>query len=458
MKRVDREKALLQLGEQVVERALRGGADVAEAVVSESVHLSAKVRLGEPELLEEAASRSVGLRVMRGQQVAVAATSDLTEASLDGFVEDTIELATLAQPDPFAGPPSRELLSKSEEHPDLDLYDPSIDAIDADYALAQATLGERVALASDPRLTNSEGATFSRVSGGSALVTNAGFRGAVWGTYVSFTVSPVADEGAGGKKRSGYAWSASRRLADLESAEAVGKEAARNTIAKLGARKIDTQEVAVIFEPEAARSILGLLASCVVGGAIWRKSSYLVGREGQHIASELITVDDDPLLARRPGSRPFDGEGLKARRNVVVENGVLKSYLLDTYSGRKLERPSTGNASRGGGASVGASTTNFVLQPGKTKREQLIADTSKALYVTDMMGFGFNPVTGDFSRGASGFWVERGQIAFPVSEVTISLNLDQLFKRIDVVCDDLDQRAAIASPTFRVSAMTVGGR
>jgi PmbA protein len=238
----------------------------------------------------------------------------------------------------------------------------------------------------------------------------------------------------------------------------VGQEAARRTLEKLGARKIDTQQVAVIFEPEAARSILGLLAGCVVGGAVWRKASFLVGREGERVASDLITVVDDPLIPRGPGSRPFDGDGLSARRNVVIEKGVLKTYLLDTYSARKLERDSTGSASRGAGGSVGASTSNFVLQPGEMKAEELINSTDRALYVTDMMGFGFNAVTGDFSRGASGFWIEKGKRAFPVSEVTISLNLGELLKRIDAVADDLDLRTSVASPTFRVSSMTVAGR
>lgn len=450
------EQKLLALGEQIVERALRAGADVAEAMVSESAHLSAKVRLGQPELLEEAGSKGVGLRVMRGQQVAVTSTSDLTEAGITRFIQDAVELAALAQPDPCAGPPDPALLSRPEQHPDLDLFDPAIEAIRADQALELALRGENAARKADPRVTNSEGATFSRISGSSALVTSGGFRGAVRGAYASIVVSPVADD-ADGKKRSGYYWSASRRLDALESAEAVGREAARRTVAKLGARKLDTQEAPVIFEADAARAVLALLATCVVGSAIWRKASYLVSREGSTVASELITVFDDPLMARGPGSRPFDGEGLLSRRNLVVDKGVLRTYLLDTYSARKLGKQSTASAVRAGGAGVGAGASNFVLQPGAVKRERLIADTPRALYVTDMMGFGFNPVTGDFSRGASGFWIENGQLAFPVSEVTISLNLDQLLQRVDAVCDDLDTRSSIISPTFRVSSMTIAG-
>jgi PmbA protein len=348
-------------------------------------------------------------------------------------------------------------LSKPSEHPDLELFDPRVDEIDAARAIDMAKRAESAALALDPRLTNSEGATVSRQAGASALVTSGGFQGGVRGTYASITVHPVADD-ADGKKRSGYYWSA-RRFADaILSPEEVGLEAGRRTLAKLGSRKLDTQEVAVIFDPDSARSILGLLAGCVNGGAIWRKGSYLIEREGQAIASPLVTIIDDPLVPRGPGSRPFDGEGLKSRRNLVVEKGVLKTFVLDTYSAKKLKKQSTGNASRGSSGGVGPSTTNFILQPGEHTPEQILADTDRALYVTDMMGFGFNAVTGDFSRGASGFWVEKGERAYPVSEVTISLNLDEMLKRIDRVGSDLDLRTSICAPTFRVSAMTVAGK
>jgi PmbA protein len=448
---------LKSLAASVVERARAAGADVAEASVSEGRHLSAKVRLGEPELLEEAGSKSVGLRVLRGQQVAVTSTSDLTSAGLERLVQDAIELADLSQPDAFAGPPDPALLSTAAQHVDLDLFDDSVDSIDGARALDMAKRAEGVALRSDKRLTNSEGASVSRQSGASALCTSGGFCAAMRGTYVSIVVNPVADD-EDGKKRSGYYWSARRHLSELESPEAVGEEAARRTLAKLGSRKLDTQECAVVFEPAAARSIIGLLAGCITGGAVWRKSSYLTEREGQTIASELVSLVDDPLIPRAPGSRAFDGEGLLSRRNVVVGRGKLERFLLDSYSARKLQKQSTASASRGGGGGVGASTSNFFLEPGKQTAEQLLKSTERALYVTDMMGFGFNAVTGDFSRGAAGFWIERGERIFPVSEVTISLNLDDLLKRIDAVADDLEHLTSVCAPTFRVSAMTIAGK
>lgn len=448
---------LIELGTQVMERALKKGADVAEVGISEGAHLSVKVRMGEPELVEEAGSKSLGLRVMRGQQVAVTHTSDFTEAGLARFIDDALELANLSQPDAFAGPPDPALLSRAQEHADLQLFDPAVNEMDAARAIDMAKRCEKAALGFDKRLTNSEGANVSRQAGASALVTSGGFRGGVRGTYTSISVHPVADD-ADGKKRSGYYWSARRFADQLEDPEAVGLEAARRTLQKLGSRKLDTQEVAVIFDPDAGRSIIGLLASCINGGAIWRKSSYLLEREGQQVASSLVNIVDDPLIPRGPGSRPFDGEGLISRRNSVVEAGILKTFILDTYSAKKLGKKSTGNASRGSSGGVGPSTTNLILQPGKQTAEQLRKSTERAFYVTDMMGFGFNAVTGDFSRGASGFWIERGERKYPVSEVTISLNLDEILKRIDGVADDLDLRTSICAPTFRVSAMTVAGK
>jgi PmbA protein len=349
------------------------------------------------------------------------------------------------------------LLSKTSEHPDLQLFDPSIDSIDAARALDLAKRAEHAALSHDKRISNSEGATVTRQSGASALVTSGGFSAGNRGTYASIVVHPVADD-TDGKKRSGYYWSSRRFLDQLETPEAVGLEAAKRTLAKLGSRKIDTQEVAVIFDPDAARSILGLFASCANGGSIWRKGSYLADKEGQVVASPLVSMIDDPLIVRGPGSRAFDGEGLLARKNVIVEKGVLKSFVLDTYSAKKLGKQSTGNASRGSSGGVGASTSNFILGAGEQSQEALLRSTDRALYVTDMMGFGFNAVTGDFSRGAAGFWIEKGERMFPVSEVTISLNIDDLWKRIDAIANDLDMKTSICSPTFRVSAMTIAGK
>jgi len=456
---IDRELGeLLELGDRIVRMAReRGGRDlVAECVLRSGAELSAKVRKGEPELVEEAGTRSAGLRVIQDKRVASTSTSDLTDHGIERFVADAIELVGLSQEDPFAGPADPKLLCDPSKAPDLDLYDPAGGSIDAARAIAMAKEGEAAAFAFDPRITNSEGATFGRTAGGAVIVLSSGFRAAYKGSYQSLSVVPVAAD-AGGKNRRGYHWTARRHLAELDPPADVGREAARRTLRKLGARTVPTCEVPVVFDPDAARSILGLLAGCAMGSSIWRKSSYLVGREGTRVASDLVSVVDDPLIPRAPGSRPFDGEGLASRKNVVVERGVLRTYLCDSYSARKLGRESTASASRGGGAGVGPSTSNFVLQPGSDSNEAIVGATKRGLYVTEMMGFGFNAVTGDFSRGAAGFWIENGALAYPVSELTISLNVDELWQRIDAVGNDLDMRTATASPTIRVAKMTVAG-
>lgn len=446
---------LLDLADDLVSRARQRGADVVEAIARSGSELSVKVRKGEVELVEEAGHRAIGMRVMKGKRVALTSTSDLSPAGVDRFLDDAFELCELSQEDPFAGPADPSLLARSAL-PELDLYDPAGGSIGADEAIARAKEAEQAAFDTDPRITNSEGATYSRTAGGFGLVLSGGFRGGYLGSYQSLTVAPVAED-EGGKRRQGHYWGARRHLAELESPASVGREAALRTIAKLGARKVPSCDAPIVFDPDAARQLLGLLGGAIMGGSIWRKSSYLAGREGTVVASPLVTVIDDPLLPRAPGSRPFDGEGLLTRRNVVVEGGVLKTYLCDSYSGRKLGRPSTASASRGAGGGVGEGASNFILQPGSASREDIIADTPRGLYVTNMMGFGYNAVTGDFSRGASGFWIENGKLSHPVGEVTISLNLDELLKRIDALGSDLDLRTSIAAPTLRVSSMTIAG-
>jgi len=445
---------LLELAGNLVERARKLGADVAEASARTGSELSAKVRLGKVELVEEAGHHGVSLRVIRGGRVATTSTSDLTARGLERCVADALELCALSEPDSFAGPAPAELLA-SPPHPDLELLDESIDAIDADRAIDLARIAEQAALASDARIKLSEGATFSRTSGASALVLSSGFQGTARGSYAALSVAPVVED-EGGKKRRGHYYSASRQQRDLESAEFIGQEAARRTLRKLGARKVATTEAPIVFDPDVARSLVGSLAGCILGGALWRKSSYLLEREGTEVASPLVTIVDDPLILRAPGSRPFDGEGLRSRKNVIVERGTLKGFLLDCYSARKLGRESTASAARSGG-SIGASTSNFLLQAGATPAADIVKTTARGLYVTELMGFGFNPITGDFSRGAAGFWIENGEFAFPVSEITISSTLDAMLKAVDAVGDDLTLKTSTASPTLRVSGMTISG-
>lgn len=450
----EREERLVSLARGVVKSALGRGADVAEASARGGFELSVKVRLGKPELVEEAGHHSISLRVIRGGRVAITSTSDLSLAGIERCVEDALDLAELSEPDPFAGPADAGELG-TPPFADLDLFDPSVATIGGDEALAKALAGEAAALAFDKRIELSEGATFSRSDSMGALVLSSGFEGVQRGSYASLSVVPVASD-EGGKKRRGYYWTGSRHASLLEDAASVGQEAARRTLAKLGAKKVPTTEAPIVFDPDVARSLVGSFAGCIMGGSIWRKSSYLLDREGTAVASPLVFITDDPLIPRGPGSRAYDGEGLLSRQNVVVEAGVLRTFLLDCYSARKLGRKSTASAGRSGG-SVGPSTSNFVLAAGSTAPEAILASTARGLYVTELMGFGFNPVTGDFSRGAAGFWIEDGKLAFPVSEVTISSTLDAMLKSIDAVGNDLDLRTSTAAPTLRVATMTISG-
>jgi PmbA protein len=391
------------------------------------------------------------VRAAKGKQVATASTSDVTRSGIERVVSDVLELCDLSQEDPFAGLPDPADLSHAP-WPELSLYDPACGEVRAAEAVERARRAEQAARDLDPRITNSEGSSFGRTAAAFAMATSGGFRGGYRGSYASLTVQPVAAD-EGGKNRTAYYWSARRALARLEDEESVGREAARRTLRLLGARKVPSQAAPVIFDADAARSMIGTFAGCTMGDAIYRRSSYLLDRLDSVVASELITIVDDPLIEAGPGSRPFDSDGLASRRNVIVDGGRLVTYLLDTYSARKLEMKSTGSASGGSGAG----TSNLFLAPGKSTPEEIVRGTSRGLYVTSMMGFGFNPVTGDFSRGATGYWIENGELAFPVSEVTISLNFDELLKRIDAVGDDLELKSSVASPTFRVSEMTIAG-
>jgi PmbA protein len=453
---------LSRLVEEVAERAIAAGAHAAEAVVGSGSRLHVKVRAGQPELITEAQSKSLGLRVLRDHCSALTYTSDFSAEGLRVFIENAVAMCRLSEPDPLNELPGRdELVPKGTALPDLGLWDDRTPTLDADYAMAQARACEAAALAVSDKLRPDHGASFSRHTGQSAFAcADPGgvlFVGATRGTSQYLAVSVLCDD-RDGKKRSGSQYTSNRFVAGLSSPEEVGKTAGQRALAKLGAEKIATCELPVIFEPEEAQSLLGQLAQLVSGGAIYRKQSYLTDHEGQLIASPLCNIVDDPLIPGAAGSRPFDGEGLLARRNVIVENGVLRTYLLDTYSARKLGRKSNGCAGRSGAGSPHVTTSNFILSPGDVPPEALYRDLPRALYVTEMMGFGFNPVTGDFSRGASGFLIENGVRTQPVSEVTISANFDDLLKRIDGLGNDLDRRGSVMAPTLRVSRMTVAGR
>jgi PmbA protein len=364
-----------------------------------------------------------------------------------------VELARLAEPDALADLP--EAVDMAREVPELDLWDESVLSVGVPQAIDWAVRGEAAARGFDARVTNSDGAGFGRLLSATAFATSAGFSGAYRGTNVWFYVDPICDD-AEGKKRNGAYSTSNRFFAALMDPEAVGIEAARRTVAKLGSRKISTCEVPVIFSPEAARGLVGKFVGVMSGAAVWRRSTYLEKRENTEVAAPFIEIVDDPLLPRGPGSRPYDGEGLATKTQVLVDRGVLKTFLCDTYAARKLGRRSTASAGRGVGGGSHVTTSNVILRPGKTPAAAL-EKVERGLYVTDLMGFGFNAVTGDYSQGAAGFWIENGERIHPVSEITVSASFDDIWRGVDALGDDLDTRSSVQVPTIRVGKMTVAG-
>jgi PmbA protein len=440
-----------------LEHLRKRGVEHAEIAANVGERLETGIRQGEVELVKEAKSRGLSVRVVHGERVATSSTTDLGREAVERFLDRVIEMAELSEADPLAVPPdpSELLIGAGAELPALDLWDDEIGRIKADRALQLALQGERAAFAHDHRITSSEGANFSRGASHGVLATSGGFIGRSAGTYASLVVQVIADD-VGGKKRNGYEWTAGRHFAQLDDPAVVGRKAAERAVRSLGSVKIETGVHPVVFERDAARGIIGLVASCIVGDAVYRHQSYLESRLGTQVASSLVTIFDDPLLVRAPGSRPYDGEGRAVQRIGVIEAGELHSFLLDTYSARKLKLAPTSSAGGGGGIPH-ATTSNFFMRAGISKPDELLKGIDRGLYVTSMMGFGFDPVTGNFSRGASGFLIENGELSVPVSEVTVSRNLDELLRGIDMVADDLDHRAAVSSPSFRVDYMTISG-
>jgi PmbA protein len=446
---------LLSVAEHVVTLTRRGGADACDVVVDSGVEFSVTVRRGEIEKLLEASARGLGLRVFREGRCAVSYTSDLAPAALAQFVEQALDLATVADPDPLAGLPDPDAWAVAGPS-DLAAYDPALEDVTAEEKVALARRAEQAAFAHDGRITNSDGATFSSESGMRVLVNSRGFSGSYRATGCSLTMEAVADD-ADGKKRNDYWFTVARAFADLDPPETVGRVAAERTVRKLGARKVPTQTVPVVWDPMVARSFVGNLARAMTGDALYRRATFLIDREAEAVASPLISLVDDATLRGRLRSRPFDGEGTTSRRNEVLVGGVFRSFLLDTYSARKTGRRSTGNASRGVAGSPSPGTTNFFMLAGPHTRAEIIGSVDSGLYLTEMMGFGWNITTGDFSQGAAGIWIERGELAYPVSEINVSGNLNEMLLDVDMVGDDLEFRSGTAAPTFRMRKLMVSG-
>jgi len=450
---------LKEIAADVVRRAMAGGATAAEAVAMEGSEFSTVVRLGEVETLKESGSRGIGVRVFFGQRAASTHSSDLSPAGIKELVDSALVLAKVTSEDPFAGIPEPSQLGKLEG--DLNLYYDDVYSLSGPERIDWARRCEAAALAADPRITNSDGGSFDAATGRKIMANSRGFLGSYRTSYAGVSAAPLAMDANGHMQRDGW-WSSARRLADLESPESIGKEAARRTLRRLGARKVPTQRVPIVFAPEVARSLIGSLFEAASGDSIWRHASFLADKLGAQIAAPTLTVIDDnfmllPTGAGAFGSSPFDGEGLPSRRTVVLQNGVLATYLLNTYSARKLGLKSTHNASRGLAGTPGIGCGNLYLEPGQLSQEEIIAQAHTGLFVTSLMGFGTNIVTGDYSRGATGLWIENGQLTHAVEEVTIAGNLADMLMNITAIGNDLVFRGSVASPTLRIDGMTVAG-
>jgi PmbA protein len=442
-----------QIIEEVLQEARQKGATAADMVLIENELVTAQVRLRETDTLRSAKEVRLGLRLFFDKRSATSSTSDLSKESLARLIEDTVVLAKATAHDEHSGLPLAEECATNV--PDLNLYDPDGEALTVKDQLDRAKAAEDAALSYDSRITNSEGAEFTsnlfRVIYGNSQ----GFLGQYRGSTFSLAVAPIASSEDGMQRDHWY--SRARHLGAMEQPEAIGKRAAERVLGRLGARKIKTQEVPVVFDSETAANLMRIVCGALCGPALYRGASFLVGKLDNPIAAETISLYDDGTLPGHLGSKPFDGEGLPTRRNTIVENGVLRSYLLDSYSARKLGMKSTGNASRGTGDSPTAWPTNFYLQSGPHNPTEIIRSVDAGLYVTELIGFGVNLVTGDYSQGAVGFWIEKGELTYPVHEITIAGNLKEMLLGIEMVGNDLSFHQSVVAPTLKINRMTVAG-
>jgi len=438
---------LRPLAERLIGYGKKQGADEIEVTLYDGIEFNVDVRLSKIENLVEAGSKFCAIRVLKDKRLASASSSDLSISVLQTLIRNAIKRALLTHPDECAGLPAPALFKVDDAS--LKLYDPEVARTRPQEKIKLALTTEKIAL-EDKRITNSFGSSFVNHVLKTVLSNSSGFAGEYIQSYCSLSIGLQA--GQGDNLVEDYWFSSRRHFRDLSSPEEVARKAVSRTVRQLKPKKIRTQNVPVIFEPTMTSWLLAFLFSCVSGVAVYQKTTFLADRLGDSIGNELISVVDDGLLPARLGSRPFDAEGVPTQRTVVVEKGVLKNYLCNTYAARKLNLVSTGN---GNGSNV--VPNNFYLAPGTANPEEIIKSTKEGLLLTRTIGHGLNPVTGDISRGASGLWVEDGEIVYPVSEITIAGNLGEILKNVEMVGSDLEFESSICGPTIKVAEMTVAG-
>jgi PmbA protein len=446
-------RSLLDITQHVIDRAKKGGASEADVMIREDDTFSVSVRMTEIETLKEAISRSLMLRVFVGKRTATSHTSDISESVVDKLVDETIEMARLTSEDLSGGLPEAAVFQR--DFPDLNLLDTSWESLTPEERISLAVRTEKAALAADPVITNSEGASFEYARSKVALSNTAGFSGQYEGTSAALFCVPIA-QSADGMQRDHW-MSAARHRHQMETPEEIGRKAAERAARRLGARKIRTCQVPVVFDPLSARSLLNHIFDAVAGGAIYRKSSFLVDQIGKSVASSNVTIVDDARMPAALGSSPFDDEGVSTQTTPIIENGILRNYLHSAYTARKLASRPTGNGSRAASGVVTIGPTNFYLKAGGHTPDEIIRSIKAGLYVVELIGFGVNTVTGDYSRGAVGLWIENGKLTRPVQEVTIAGNLREMLQNIEMIGNDVTFIGSIAAPTLKIGNMVISG-
>ncbi len=443
------EASLRNLADDVIARVRAAGADAADVLMVSGASLSASCRMGEVEEVERSDGQEFGLRAFIGKRQAIVSSSDFSKNALDQLIIRVVAMAKLAPEDEYCGLADRDLLAKS--FPDLDIFDPT--ELDMPTMIDAAKRAEGAARAVQG-ITNSEGAGASSSHSRVVLATSEGFSGSYATSSFGMSCSVLAGEGTTMERD--YEYSSVRHYSDLTSPEEIGMVAAQRTLSRLNPRKVKTQQVPVVYAPRVSNSLLGHLAGAISGAAVARGTSFLKDRLGKAVFSKGITIIDDPHRRRGLRSKPYDGEGVANQRRAIIEDDVLSGWLLDSASARQLGLRSTGNAARGSGSAPSPSTSNFFMQAGKTPAVEMISSLSKGLFITELIGMGVNPVTGDYSRGATGFWIENGQFTYPVSEITIAGNLLEMFLHL-TPADDLEFRYGMDAPTIMVEGMTIAG-
>ena len=438
--------SLVDLVARLVEAGRKAGADACDAVAIRSRSTSVSVRLGKVEGTESSESDDVALRVFVGKRVA--SVSANASADVNRLAERAVAMAQASPEDPYQGLADEALLARAPK--DLDLFDAT--EVSADRLREDALAMEEAALAVNG-VTNSGGAGASAGMGGLVLATSHGFLGQYMATRFTRSVSVLAGEGTGMERD--YDYSSRLHFADLDASAEIGKRAGERAVRRLGARKVKTGPVTVIYDPRVARGIAGHLAGAINGASVARKTSFLRDRMGQQVASAGITVTDEPLKVRGQSSRPFDGEGIEGQKLTMIDRGVLNHWFLSSSAARELGLVTNGRGSRSA-SSVSPSSTNLAIEPGEQSPEEMIRSLKSGFYVTEVFGQGVDMVTGDYSRGASGFWIENGELAFPVAEVTIAANLKDMFMNM-VPANDLDRNYGTAAPTLLIEGMTLAG-